>query len=87
MNTKPIEELIIQSEENFRIAEAVADALPAVRHKLAESFLARLDARLKKALPGWRSENSGTYFGDRYPNYSFWKPTWEDDYGLTLTSC
>ncbi len=84
MNTKPIEELIIQSEENFRIAEAVVSALPGARHRLAVGFLARLDTRLKTNLQGWKSENPQTFFTDRGPCYSIWKPAWAGQYGLSL---
>jgi hypothetical protein len=84
MNTKPIQEFIIQSEENLRIAEAVADALPTALNKMTEEFLARLDMRIKGGLPGWKSEKDSIFFTDRYPTYSFWKPEWAGQYGLAL---
>jgi hypothetical protein len=84
MNTKPIQEFIVQSEENLRIAEAVSEALPSARHKLAVEFLARLDSRLKEGYPGWKSKNDEIFFGDRYATYSFWKPEWAGQYGLAL---
>ena len=84
MNTKPIQEFIIQSEENLRIAEAVAETLPNARHKMTEEFLARLDKRIKEGLPGWKSGRDSVFFTDRYPTYYFWKPEWIGQYGVAL---
>ena len=84
MNTKPIQEFIIKNEENLRIAEAVAEALPNARYKLTEGFLARLDARIKKGLLGWKSGKDSIFFTDRYPTYYFWKPEWVGQYGVAL---
>jgi hypothetical protein len=84
MNTRPIEEFIIQNEQNLRIAMAVADSLPKALGAMSEEFLARLDTRLKLGFPGWKSKEDPIFFTDRYPTYYFWKPEWSGQYGVGL---
>jgi hypothetical protein len=84
MNTKPIQEYIVQNEENLRIAMAVADALPEALSEMTEEFLARLDKRIKLGFPGWKSDKDPIFFTDRYPTYYFWKPEWAGQYGVGM---
>lgn len=84
MNSKPVQEYIIQSEENLRIAEAVEQALPKVREELAAGFLNRLDARLKVGLPDWKSNVEKGFFIVPQSTYSISKPSWNEDYSVAL---
>lgn len=84
MNTKPVQEFITRSEENLRIAEAVAEAMPGVREKLAVGFLIRLDARMQAALPGWKSYRDKGFFIASQATYSISKPSWNGGYGIAL---
>jgi hypothetical protein len=84
MNTKPIQEFIIQSEENLRISQAVAEALPIARQKMTQDFLTRLDARLKPNLTGWKFVQENVYSDRDWPTYHFRKPEWAGQYGLAL---
>lgn len=78
MKTEPIEDYILQNEENLRIAAAVGEAWPAAREKVVAGFLDRLGASLNKKLKGWeRGPWGGQFFVDAYPGYYFWKPKWE----------
>jgi hypothetical protein len=84
MNTKPIKEFIIQSEENLRIAEAVVEAMPAARQKMVDDFLTRLEARLKTKLTGWKFERDKDFFIKNWAKTVFWKPEWRGQYMLAL---
>jgi len=54
MKTEPIQDYILKSEQNLRIAAAVAEGWPDAREKLVSAFLDRLDMRLKRKLKGWK---------------------------------
>ncbi len=85
MKTEPIQDYILKSEHNLRIAAVVGDAWPEAREQLVSGFLDRLDTRLKRKLTGWKSERwGGRFFAESYPGYYFWKPAWEDQYYLCL---
>jgi hypothetical protein len=85
MKTEPIQDYILKSEHNLRIATAVGEAWPEAREKLVADFLDRLDTRLKRKLKGWEFERlGGRFFVDAYSGYYFWKPAWEGQYGLGL---
>ena len=85
MKTDTIENHILKTANNFRIAAAVGEAWPDARDRVVSGFLSRLDARLKRKLPGWKSERwGGRFFEVGYPSYCLWKPAWEDQYGLAL---
>jgi len=85
MKTEPIQDYILKSEQNLRIAAAVGEAWPDAREKLVSTFLDRIDMRLKRKLKGWKFERwGGRFFVDAYPSYYFWKPAWEGQYYLGL---
>lgn len=85
MNSESIQELILQSEKNLRNAEAVAEAFPEARRKMADNFLNRLEARLKTNLKGWSFERERVFFDADWPWFYFWKPAWKNQYGVCLT--
>jgi hypothetical protein len=84
MNTESIRELILQSEKNLCIAEAVAEAFPEARRKLAEGFLKRLEGCLKVKLKGWSFNRDNVFFDDDWPWFRFSKPAWKNQYGVAL---
>jgi hypothetical protein len=83
MRTEPIQDYILKSEHNLRIAAAVGEAWPDAREKLVSVFLDRLEARLKKKLKGFDFIRDGRFFVDAYPGYYLWKPAWKQ-YNLGL---
>jgi hypothetical protein len=84
MNTESIQNYIIESEQNLRIAATVSEAWPEARQKIVQLFLGRLDDRLKIELKGWESGRDGIIYADDYATFDFWKPAWHDQYGLSL---
>ena len=78
MKSDAIQDFILKTEQNLRLASAVGDAWPKARGRLVSDFLDRLDSRLKKELRGWESEQQGkSFFIDAYAGYYIWKPRWE----------
>ena len=81
MNTKSIQNFILQSEGNFRIAAAVAETWREARRQLMSSFLDRLDTPLKRKLKGWKpwrellQERAGYYIA---------KPEWGESYWIAF---
>ena len=65
MKTDPIQDYILKSEQNLRIAAAVGEAWPDAREKLVSAFLDRLDTRLKRKLKGWKSDRWGALLRGR----------------------
>lgn len=85
MKTEPIQDYILKSKQNLRIAAAVGESWPDAREKLVSAFLDRLEIRLKRNLKGWKFDRwGGRFFVERYPAYCFWKPAWEGQYYLAL---
>ena len=85
METEPIEDFVLGSEHNLRIAAAVYDAWPKARQKIVDGFLDRLGSRLKHELKEWEfGPWGGNFFEDTYPGYACWKPAWVDQYGIGL---
>lgn len=84
MNTESIQDYIIETEQNLRIAAAVSEAWPEARQKLVQRFLSRLENRLKSELNDWEFDQDGTIYSDDYATFDFWKPAWRDQYGLSL---
>ena len=62
VNTKSIQKFILQSERNFRIAAAVAEAWREARRQLMSSFLDRLETQLTRKLKGWKPSREGNFF-------------------------
>lgn len=78
MKTNPIQNYILKSERNLRIAFAVNKALPEVRKRMVQDFLDRLDFRLKKMLKGWDSKRcGGDFFVDEHPWFQISKAAWK----------
>lgn len=84
MKNDPIQEFILKSEQNLRIADAVGESWVKAREHLADGFLDRLEARLKKKLKGWEYCRFGSFFIEQWPGYYFWKPAWKDKYSIAL---
>jgi hypothetical protein len=84
MKNDPIQDYILKSERNLRIAAAVGEAWPGVREKLGSDFLNRLEARLMKRFRGWESYRYKRFLVDDWPGYVFWKPAWRDQYSICL---
>ena len=99
MKTNPIQDFILKSEHNLRIAATVNEMWPEVREKIVSGFLDRLTSRLRKKLKGWDFENWGRCFIEPVPCFYFWKPAWKaqhsepqyyvslqfEDYGRKMT--
>jgi hypothetical protein len=81
MNSKSIQNFILQSEENLRIASAVAEAWPEAARELMSSFLDRLETRLTGKLKGWKSWRDPNFF-KTYAGYYIVKPEWEESYWI-----
>jgi hypothetical protein len=82
MSTKPIQEFIIQSKENLRIAAAVAETWPEARSQLVSAFLDRLDTRLKGKLKEWETFRQHDFFNDHWAGYYVAKPAWGKVYAI-----
>ena len=76
MDTKSIQEFILQSERNFHIAAAVAETWPEVRRELMSSFLNRLQVLLTREFKGWKPWRDST------KGYYIAKPEWGDSYWI-----
>jgi hypothetical protein len=81
VNTKSIQNFILQSEENFRIAAAVAQAWPEARRQLMSSFLDRLETRLRRKLKGWKTFRDPNFF-KTYAGYYITKTEWGESYWI-----
>jgi hypothetical protein len=79
MSTKLIQNFILQSEENLRIAAAVAETWPDVRRELMSSFLDRLDTRLTRE--GWKPWRNSDFLKP-YADYYIAKPEWGESYWI-----
>lgn len=77
MKSDPVQEFILQSEQNLRIAVAVTEAWPEARKQLLEGFVDRLEVRLKQKLTGWKSERWDGDRNDGYLSFYLWKPAWQ----------
>lgn len=84
MNTEPIRDYIIKSEQHLQSAKVVSEVWPEARQKIADDFLKRLENWLKNDLKGWESDRDGIIYADNYATFDFWKPTWHDQYCLSL---
>jgi hypothetical protein len=84
MDRKSIEDHILETEENLKIAAAIVESWTEARHRLADDFLSRLEQALIKKLPDWKFERWGRYFIDGYSDFYAWKPSWEGEYCVTL---
>lgn len=80
----PIQNFILESKDNLRIASIIGQKWPDVRENILSDFLIRLDVRLKKKLRRWKSRRWGQFIIDQWPGYEFWKPGWGDDYSVGL---
>src|SRR5262249_7088372 len=71
----------LQSEGNFRIAAAVAEALREARRQLMSSFLDRLETRLMKKLKGWKPWRDSNFF-KATAGYYITKTKWRERYWI-----
>jgi hypothetical protein len=83
VNTKSIQNFVLQSEVNFRTAAAVAEGWREARKQLMSSFLDRLETQLTKKLKGWKSSREGG-FSNRWSGCYIAKPKWRDNYCIAL---
>lgn len=84
MRQSSVCEHILANENNLRIAAEVVEAWPDARGAIVDSFLKTLGDRLKNRLPGWKSEPYQRFFVEANPNFSVWKPAWENQYYISL---
>lgn len=84
MTTKPVEDFILGSERDLRIAAAVVEAWPNVRQRVLIHFFNRLENSLKRKLTGWEFELWGRFFADAYPGFYVRKPVWKAEYSINL---
>jgi len=85
MSVSSIQEFILQNEQNFRTAAAVAGAWPSVRAQVARDFLQRLGAKLLLNLDGWKIDATpDEFFAGRWARFWIEKNTWSGAYGVTL---
>jgi hypothetical protein len=68
MKTDPIQDYILKSEQNLRIAASVGEAWPDAREKLVSAFLDRLDTRLKRKLCRRKSLSKAATLGLNSPS-------------------
>jgi hypothetical protein len=85
MTNKPVQDFIIESERNLRIASAVAEAWADVRKDLVESFFKRLGARLTTELKGWTCDTYNEFYVTRYSGFYLTKPAWKDEYFIDFS--
>jgi hypothetical protein len=84
MKTNPVYNFILGQKKNFQIAASVSEAWRDTRQQVLLGFLDRLDTRLIKTLKGWKSEREKIFYEDPWASFNFWKPTWDNQYGLGL---
>jgi len=85
MTNNPVQDFIVESERNLRIAAAVAEAWPDARKQLTESFFARLEERLKHDLKGWLFQTYDQFFVTRYSGCYVTKAAWKEEYFVDLS--
>ena len=81
MNTKSIQKFILQSEGNFHIAAAVAEAWPEAKTQLMSSFLDSLEILLMGKLKGWKPQRDSNFF-KATAGYYITKPKWGESYWI-----
>lgn len=84
MSNDGIQSFILKSAENLRIAAAVHEAWPEVRHRIGSGFLSRLERHLAAALPGWKPLVWERYFIDQWACFYWFKPGWTSQYYVAL---
>jgi hypothetical protein len=86
-DSDPVQDYILEGENNLHIAAAVFDAWSKVRRKLVLGFLGRLEHALsrKTELEGWTFGRLwGEPFEDAEAGFDFWRPTWREEYYVGL---
>ena len=84
VNRDPVQDYILENEDNLRIAAAVSDAWPQAGEKLVQDFLDRLRSRLEKELKGWQFDRWGRCLTDSNVGFYFWKSAWKEEYYVIL---
>ena len=83
MKAEPIQDYILKSDRNLRIAAAVGEARPKARTKIVAGFIDRLDAKVKRKLQGWETAREDSeFFTTAYAGYYVAKPAWDDRYWI-----
>jgi len=86
MKADPIQEFIIETERNMRIASAVADGYAKAREQIVGAFLDRLGDALLKELKGWQCDRWHKFFVDSEAYFMVFKPEWSG-YRLVSLAC
>ena len=81
---KSVENFILESQANLKVAATIAEAWSQARHRLVTQFLTQLEQSVRKKLNGWSFERWGRYFDDSYPGFYIWKPRWKSEYCVNL---
>ena len=84
MNSYPVQDYVLESKDNLRIAVAVSDAWAEAGPKLVSAFLDRLRSRLEQTLKGWEFSKWNCYLKDSESGFDFWKPAWKGEYYVAL---
>jgi hypothetical protein len=87
MNSDPVQDYILESEDNLRIAVEVGNAWAKAEERLGLDFLNRLKGalELKKELKGWKFEELwGRPFVNGEAGLDFGKLAWKKDYYVSL---
>jgi len=83
-NSDPVQDYILENQDNLRIAVAVSGAWAEAGEKLVAGFLDRLRSRLEETLKGWEFKRWGCYLNDSDAGFDFWKPGWKEEYYVAL---
>ena len=79
MNTKSIQDFILNSERNLHIAAVINEVWLEARKRSVSKFLEKLELIFKKKKGGrWICKKNGEFFEELESNVQFYKPLWED---------
>ena len=84
VNSDPVQDYILENEDNLRIAAAVTEAWPEAKEKLVSGFLDRLRSRLEEKLKGWKFDRWRRCMIDSNASFYFSKPLWKEEYTVFL---
>lgn len=89
MKNDPVQDFIITSERNLKIAAAITEAWPEARNRLIFAFLNRLGSKLIKQLKGWQFDSSefdssAASFKEQWASFSIYRPSWKNQYFVSL---
>lgn len=84
MKDDSIQEYILETAKNLRLAEAISIAWPKARHQIVSQFLDRIGNKLISQLPGWNYAIDGHFFDEPNPGFYLFKPSWKGQYSIAL---